>query len=72
MAYTSADLDKIQKAIVDLGAGDRIVKVDFSDGHSVQYSEATKKDLFEIESKLLKALNTTPRRYIKTVSRKGL
>ena len=72
MAYTSTDLEKIQKAIIDLGAGDRVVQVDFSDGHSTKYSETTKKDLFEIESRILRSLNPTSKRYIRTVSRKGL
>lgn len=37
MAYTQSDLDKVERAIIDLAAGERVVEVNFGSGDSTRY-----------------------------------
>lgn len=37
MAFTQSDLDKVERAIVDLAAGERVVEVTFGSGESTRY-----------------------------------
>jgi hypothetical protein len=37
MAYTQTDLDKVERAIIDLAAGERVAQVDFGSGDSTRY-----------------------------------
>ncbi|MBZ9665751.1 hypothetical protein H3221_013420 [Pseudomonas sp. LMG 31766] len=37
MAYTQSDLEKVERAIIDLAAGERVVEVQFGSGESTRY-----------------------------------
>jgi len=37
MAYTQTDLEKVERAIIDLAAGERVAEVNFGSGDSTRY-----------------------------------
>ncbi|WP_375738064.1 hypothetical protein [Pseudomonas boanensis] len=41
MAYTQADLEKVERAIIDLAAGERVVEVRFGAGEVTRYDSST-------------------------------
>lgn len=75
MAYTQQDLEAIRKAIVDLAAGNRVVRVQIGD-QSTQYAEADLAKLEALEARVEADLaNQTGRRrprVFRAVYRKGL
>ena len=71
MSYTQEDLAAIQSAIIKLGVGDRVVEVNFSDGHSAKYAETSLASLKALRAGIQRELSTG-RRFIPTVTRKGL
>lgn len=48
MAFTTADLDTIDTALLAIGTGTRAVEVAFADGRRVKYSDANLKQLQEL------------------------
>ena len=50
MAFTTADLDAIDRALVVLASGGRTAQVTFSDGRAVRYAEATLPQLRELRT----------------------
>lgn len=48
MAYTSADLDAIDRAILALASGARVTQVTFADGRTLRYTEAQLRELREL------------------------
>lgn len=50
MAFTSADIDTIDRAIMALVQGARSAEVRFADGRTVKYTEATLPQLRELRS----------------------
>ena len=67
---TQEDLEKVDQAIIDLAAGDRIEQVDFSDGHSVKYARTSLGDLERVRTGVQRKLS--PRRPVRILSSKGL
>jgi len=57
MAYTSDDLSEISRAIVDLGAGKRVVRVSKGDG-MIEYGQADLAALKMIEARIISSLNS--------------
>lgn len=56
MAFTSSDLDAVDRAIVALASGTRAEEVTFSDGRKVRYSAATLPDLRELRAMIAGAV----------------
>jgi len=74
MAYTQADLTKIESAIVALAAGERTVRVTTAGGKSIEYGQADLPQLRALRDSVKKELETTSTttRYIRTSTGKGL
>ncbi len=72
MSYTNADLVAVQEAIIKLGTGDRVVQVDFSDGHSTKYSEVTMNVLKSLRSDIQREISTATTQFFRTTTNKGL
>ena len=52
MAYSPADLDAVDRAIVALATGARRAQVTFADGRSVRYGDANLKDLRDLRAQI--------------------
>jgi len=75
MAYTQAELDKVQQALVDLAQGKRIVSV-LANGKNIAYGQAQIKDLETLRNAMQLEINQTSttknQRFVLTQSSKGL
>lgn len=71
MAYTQADLDAVNKAILDLSTGNRVTSVTFSSGQSVEYAPAKLSELRALAASIATQLGTR-RRFVVTSTGKGL
>lgn len=78
MAYTTADLENVQRAIVKIATGSMRVQVSFSTtagSRTVTYKSADLDELRALEQQIKESLSTTDRgksRTVLTRSRKGL
>lgn len=52
MAYTQAQLDQVEQAIVDLARGERVVEVRFGPGDSTRYATAELPQLIELRDRM--------------------
>lgn len=73
MAYTTDDLSEISRAIVELGAGKRVVRVSKGDG-MIEYGQASLIELRSIETALITSLNAArgKRSCLRVATSKGL
>lgn len=60
MAFSSADIDAVDAAIMALARGERATEVDFSDGSRVRYAEADLTKLQQLRSFIASTLPATP------------
>lgn len=65
MAYTQADLNNVQQAILDLSTGNRVVHVQFGGGNRVEYGIASLEDLKKLESSISSEVNRATRRRVR-------
>lgn len=72
MAYTQADLDAVQKAIVSLATGRRATMVQFSGGNMVQYAQAQLDELRALATSIERQLNVSRPRTRYFTTKKGL
>lgn len=74
MAFTSADLVSINTAIMELAMGQRVTKITFTDGQTVEYGPAGLDGLKMLKADIQKDINATTgtRPFVRTVSSKGL
>lgn len=52
MAYTQAQLDQVEQAIVDLARGERVVEVRFGPGDATRYATAELPQLIELRDRM--------------------
>lgn len=74
MAYTAAELAKVQTAIVSLAEGTRVVSVSVQ-GKTIQYGPADIKSLQILRDAMqaeISSASTATRRYVLTSTEKGL
>ncbi|MFO7596463.1 MAG: gpW family head-tail joining protein [Desulfocurvibacter africanus] len=74
MAYTQADLDAVQTAILALAKGERVTSIRFADGKQVQYGEADLPALKVLREEIVREVQaaTGRRRYAFASTSKGL
>lgn len=70
MAYTAADLQAVEQAIVELGTGKLVATVRLGE-MEVRYSRTQLAQLHELRRRILQELNPRPRVVLTTTS-KGL
>ncbi|RVT97905.1 hypothetical protein EOD42_08935 [Rhodovarius crocodyli] len=59
MAFTSADLDAVDRAIMALVSGERVTEVRFADGRMVKYADADLGRLQTLRSAIASAVPAT-------------
>jgi len=59
MAYTQTDLDNINNAILELAKGERVVRITYSDGKTVEYQPAKLSTLQSIAATVQGQINRT-------------